>query len=41
MYAGKMVEFGSVSDIFKNPQHPYTQDLLAAAPGRDVKFSQL
>ncbi len=32
MYAGEMVERGTVKDIFKNPQHPYTQGLIRAVP---------
>jgi len=32
MYAGKLVEFGPVADIFQNPRHPYTKALLRAAP---------
>lgn len=32
MYAGRIVEVGTVEDIFKNPQHPYTQGLLASLP---------
>ncbi|HLA22824.1 MAG TPA: ABC transporter ATP-binding protein [Nitrosopumilaceae archaeon] len=32
MYAGKMVEFGSASEIYKNPKHPYTQGLLESIP---------
>jgi oligopeptide/dipeptide ABC transporter ATP-binding protein len=32
MYAGSMVETGSVSDIFSSPKHPYTQELMAAVP---------
>ena len=32
MKAGKIVELGSAQSIFTNPQHPYTQTLLAAAP---------
>ncbi|NQT57836.1 MAG: ABC transporter ATP-binding protein [Bacteroidetes bacterium] len=32
MYAGKIVETGSVDDIFKNPQHPYTWGLLNSIP---------
>ncbi|MNC65765.1 Oligopeptide transport ATP-binding protein OppD [compost metagenome] len=32
MYAGKVVEEGSVRDIFKNPLHPYTRGLIASAP---------
>ncbi len=32
MYAGKIVESGSVSDVFKRPNHPYTKDLIAAFP---------
>ena len=32
MYAGRVVESGSVQDIFEQPQHPYTQGLLASLP---------
>jgi len=32
MYLGKVVESGSVGDIFHNPKHPYTVDLLNAIP---------
>lgn len=32
MYAGKIVEFGTVEDIFYRPQHPYTQGLLNSIP---------
>lgn len=32
MYKGKIVEQGTVMDIFTNPQHPYTKGLLACRP---------
>ena len=32
MYAGRIVEIGSVKDVFTNPQHPYTAGLLASLP---------
>ncbi len=32
MYAGKIVETGSVFTIFKAPRHPYTQGLIGAVP---------
>ena len=32
MYAGHIVERGSVVDLFESPKHPYTQGLLAAMP---------
>ena len=35
MYAGKIVERGSRSDIFHNPRHPYTKGLLASVPRLD------
>jgi oligopeptide/dipeptide ABC transporter ATP-binding protein len=32
MYAGKVVEYGSVNEVFSNPLHPYTRGLLASIP---------
>jgi len=32
MYGGKMIEFGNSNSIYKNPNHPYTQDLLESIP---------
>ena len=32
MYAGKVMERGSVYDVFERPSHPYTQALLACLP---------
>ncbi|MGJ3245999.1 MAG: dipeptide ABC transporter ATP-binding protein [Elainellaceae cyanobacterium] len=32
MQAGQIVERGTTDEIFSNPQHPYTQTLLSAAP---------
>jgi oligopeptide/dipeptide ABC transporter ATP-binding protein len=34
MYAGEVVEQGSVQDVFAYPRHPYTQMLLACDPAR-------
>jgi oligopeptide/dipeptide ABC transporter ATP-binding protein len=39
MYVGKIVETGSVYSIFNEPQHPYTQALLAAVPEADPRKS--
>jgi oligopeptide transport system ATP-binding protein len=35
MYAGQVVERASVSDLFNDPRHPYTQALLEAVPRYD------
>lgn len=32
MYAGQIVEFGDLTDIYKNPRHPYTIALLNSIP---------
>jgi oligopeptide/dipeptide ABC transporter ATP-binding protein len=32
MYLGRIVEFGTMADVFKAPNHPYTQALLSAMP---------
>lgn len=32
MYAGRTVEVAKTVDLFRSPQHPYTQGLLAAVP---------
>lgn len=35
MYGGKIVEYGTVDDIFYNPQHEYTKGLLLSIPKLD------
>jgi peptide/nickel transport system ATP-binding protein len=37
MYAGRLVEAGPVNDIFSNPQHPYSQLLIASLPSLEKK----
>jgi peptide/nickel transport system ATP-binding protein len=39
MYAGKAVEYGSATDVFRRPEHPYTWGLLGSMPrlDRDVR----
>ncbi len=32
MYAGRVVEKGTATEVFKNPQHPYTVGLMASKP---------
>jgi oligopeptide transport system ATP-binding protein len=44
MYAGQIIEHGTVDEIFKNPQHPYTWALLQSVPrtgtkNKDVLYS--
>ena len=41
MYAGKIVEIGSVRDIFNNPSHPYTEALLASVPRMEEDVDRL
>jgi len=35
MHKGKVVEYGKPSQIFERPENPYTQQLIAAIPGKD------
>ncbi len=37
MYAGKLMEVGSVQDIFSDPLHPYTRMLIESLPILDNK----
>jgi oligopeptide/dipeptide ABC transporter ATP-binding protein len=41
MYSGNIAEQGSISDIFGNPRHPYTQGLLASLPSPTRRGSAL
>ena len=34
MYAGHLVEWGSVAEVLQNPAHPYTRGLMACDPAR-------
>jgi peptide/nickel transport system ATP-binding protein len=40
MYLGKIVEFGSVDEVFSPPYHPYTEALLSAVPIADPDRQQ-
>jgi len=37
MYAGRIVERGPVVPLFREPQHPYTEGLLASVPRLDTR----
>jgi peptide/nickel transport system ATP-binding protein len=41
MYAGHMVEYARSSDIYSNPQHPYTQGLLKSIPNIELSEQKL
>jgi peptide/nickel transport system ATP-binding protein/oligopeptide transport system ATP-binding protein len=41
MYAGQIVETGSVEDIFARPAHPYTRGLLASLPSLAARARRL
>ena len=41
IYAGEIVEYGSVEHIFNNPKHPYTLALFAALPSMDSDVERL
>jgi len=37
MYRGRIVEYASAQDLYREPRHPYTQSLLASIPVPDPK----
>lgn len=41
MYGGKIVEIGTVDEVFYNPQHPYTWGLISSMPDLDSKDDEL
>jgi oligopeptide transport system ATP-binding protein len=41
MYGGQIIEYGTVNEIFYDPQHPYTWALLSALPQLGVKGEDL
>ena len=41
MYAGEVVEYGTVWDVYTNPKHPYTRGLFDSIPKMDGKEERL
>ena len=41
LYAGKVVEYGSVKEIFNTPKHPYTKGLLSSIPPLEEDVEEL
>ncbi len=41
MYAGRIVEHSSMTEVFNNPKHPYTQGLLSSIPRLGQKRARL
>jgi peptide/nickel transport system ATP-binding protein len=37
MYAGKVVEQGTVREVLESPKHPYTRGLMESTPSRNVR----
>ena len=38
MYSGKIIEYGTIENVFRNPAHPYTRGLIGSLP--DIKAKQ-
>ncbi len=41
MYAGRVVEHGTVNDVLLQPKHPYTEGLLASIPSKGARGTRL
>lgn len=41
MYAGRIIEYGTVKEVFRDPRHPYTRGLLGALPNLEGNRDRL
>lgn len=41
MYAGEIVETGDLGDVFRDPQHPYTEGLIRSIPRNEARLGEL
>ncbi|MBU5255131.1 ABC transporter ATP-binding protein [Tissierella praeacuta] len=41
MYAGEIVEYASIEELFENPKHPYTKGLFGSIPSLDEEVDRL
>ena len=41
MYAGQIVEMGSLEDVYDNTKHPYTKGLFGSLPSLSIKSKRL
>ena len=41
IYAGELVEYGTIREVYKNPSHPYTKGLLASIPNLVTQVKRL
>ena len=41
MYAGRIIEYGTVAQVFRTPMHPYTRGLLGALPNLEGQRERL
>ena len=41
MYAGRIVETGTIEEVLSSPRHPYTMGLLSAVPRFDIRRPKL
>jgi peptide/nickel transport system ATP-binding protein len=41
MYAGEIMEYGTLDQVYSDTQHPYTQGLFASIPSLDKKAGRL
>lgn len=41
MYAGQIIEYGNIADVYKSPFHPYTKRLFKSTPRLDIQQDKL